>query len=329
MSPDEAVEQIRQLISKNGGRIEVPQQQGNPFIATFSNVGNQEGVNVDSLGDKPFLPWEVFKVTINLLIEEGGEVDRGDAMGCVLGEKNLQVNSVEGRVAKEVYNYQNGQRVFRRISPIANLLVLSGICNHGKGTLLLNKEATMTKFIEEFETIWADNPSSLLGKYKYQPNLTKKLDEIKPDKINRQIIYEMVLWKINRFPEIDDGLINEINTISGLERNQHNCENSRSIIEKLLRCRGIRLPMASTILRFANPNAFQIIDDRVCRVLSLEEKYPVKPVKITQGYLELSIKCYFKYLDKLNEICCDRLPFDQADRILYQLDIELGNKIGD
>ena len=328
MNPDEAVEKIRQLLLMNGGRIVVPQQQGNPFTATLSKEAKQEGVNVTNLGVKPFLPWEVFKETIRLLHEESGEAARGDAMGSVLGEKKLQFNSVEGRVAKEVYNYQKGERVFRRISPITNLLVLSGICNHGIGTLKL-KSDSMNKFIKEFEKIWANNPSSLLDEYKYQPNLTKKLDGISSDKIDRQLIYEMVLWKINRFPEINDDLINEINTISGLQRNQHNCEKSRSIIEKLLRCRGVRLPMASTILRFTNPNAFQIIDDRVCRVLSLEKKYPAKPAQITQGYLDSSIKCYFEYLDQLNKICCDRLPFDQADKILYQLDIALGNKIGD
>jgi len=37
---------------------------------------------------------------------------------------------------------------------------------------------------------------------------------------------------------------------------------------------------------------------------------------------------YFDYLDELRKVASEKLPFELADRILYQLDIELGNKIG-
>jgi len=90
------------------------------------------------------------------------------------------------------------------------------------------------------------------------------------------------------------------------------------------------LPMASTILRFVNSSVFQIIDDRVYRVLFPgENKYPSKPVEITESYLDNNVEIYFRYLDKLSEICDKNFPFVDADRILYKLDIEIGNKIGD
>ena len=38
---------------------------------------------------------------------------------------------------------------------------------------------------------------------------------------------------------------------------------------------------------------------------------------------------YFAYLDKLHKISDSSLPFEEADRILYLLDIKKGNKIGD
>jgi hypothetical protein len=87
--------------------------------------------------------------------------------------------------------------------------------------------------------------------------------------------------------------------------------------------------MASTILRFLNPKTFQIIDDRAYRVLlPREAKYPSKPNKLTETYVTTSIEVYFKYLDELHKVSSRKLPFHMADRILYQLDIELGNAIG-
>ncbi|OII59456.1 hypothetical protein BIW19_00170 [Pseudomonas putida] len=104
------------------------------------------------------------------------------------------------------------------------------------------------------------------------------------------------------------------------------------MLRKLLSSPGIRLPMASTILRFLNPNVFQIIDDRVFRVLLPgHRRYPNKPVNggKLDNYIKTSIDTYFNYLDAMHEVASEKLPFHLADRILYQLDIELGNKIGD
>lgn len=87
--------------------------------------------------------------------------------------------------------------------------------------------------------------------------------------------------------------------------------------------------MASTIFRFLNPDVFQIIDDRAFRVVCSNKKIPTKPLQVTEKYLEKSCEVYFDYIDQLHEICNDTLPFKEADRILYLLDIKLGNKIGD
>lgn len=43
---------------------------------------------------------------------------------------------------------------------------------------------------------------------------------------------------------------------------------AEEILRKLLMTPGIRLPMASTILRFKNPNVYQIIDQRAYRFLT-------------------------------------------------------------
>ena len=185
----------------------------------------------------------------------------------------------------------------------------------------------MSEFVIKYKNIWGDEPANLLDKYTFQTLLTAKLDNLNASNFSRQDLYEIVLWKVNRFPEVDDALLDELKELSGLENGQH--KTSEGVLKKLLCCKGIALPMASTILRFINPAVFQIIDDRAYRVLLPGKKmYPSKPQKITDGFINNSCSIYYNYLDEINKITSEKLPFSLADRILYQLDIELGNKIG-
>ena len=185
----------------------------------------------------------------------------------------------------------------------------------------------MSQFIDEYREIWGDNPESLLVDYDYHLKLTKELDDLNPDDLNHEMFYKIVLWKLSRFPYITDELLNKLKGISLIEPKKH--KQAREVIMELLNTSGIALPMATTILRFLNSKAFQIIDDRAYRVLLPgEPKYPTKPQKITDGYLNKSIEIYFTYLDKIHEVSSVKLPFESADRILYLLDIKLGNKIG-
>ncbi|MDQ0591691.1 thermostable 8-oxoguanine DNA glycosylase [Chryseobacterium ginsenosidimutans] len=121
---------------------------------------------------------------------------------------------------------------------------------------------------------------------------------------------EIVLWKTNRFPEIDDDLIVKINEL----RKGYDESLSDYILIKLLNSKGFDLPMASTFLRFINPDYFQIIDQRVYRIIhGVNLKIPFsKPKKI---------ELYKKYLIDLKEACtiCN-IPFSKSDRILYLLD---------
>ena len=81
--------------------------------------------------------------------------------------------------------------------------------------------------------------------------------------------------------------------------------------------KGVRLAMASTILRFRNPKVYQIIDQRVYRIIYGKElKYP-------ESNIDLQIKIYLDYLDKLKEVCAKySIKFEEADRILYKMDKE-------
>lgn len=185
----------------------------------------------------------------------------------------------------------------------------------------------MTDLISKYKTVWGDDPKKLLDEYSYLRELTVKLDALKPEDLDIKTFYEIVLWKLNRFPSIQDDLLDELKKVGTLKPRQH--REAKPVLNKMLKSPGIALPMASTILRFLNPSVFQIIDDRVYRVVHPgKAKYPAKPQKVNERYLTTSSNIYFEYLDELHKLSSEKLPFDKADRILYELDIKLGNKIG-
>jgi hypothetical protein len=190
-------------------------------------------------------------------------------------------------------------------------------------------EVYMTnKIIAQYKGVWGNDPSSLLRKYGYQPRLTPTLDGRGVNDWTREAFYEIVLWKINRWPEIDDKLLSGLPRLGNIKPRQH--RKAEDVLRALLSTPGIALPMTSTILRFLKPQTFQIIDDRVYRIVRPgAEKYPNKPGKINESYLKNSVRIYFGYLDELRRLCSKKLPFQLADRILYQLDVELGHRIGE
>ena len=147
------------------------------------------------------------------------------------------------------------------------------------------------------------------SEYKFQKELTKKLDSHKED-FTEMTLLEIVLWKTNRYPSVGTEIIEKINFL----RKNYSEDGARSLLGELLTLRGFDLPMASTVLRFACPNELQIIDQRVYRlILPGSLKIPYNK--------EAKIKLYFEYLIRLREVCNKhQIPFEKSDRILYQLD---------
>ena len=77
--------------------------------------------------------------------------------------------------------------------------------------------------------------------------------------------------------------------------------------------------MASTILKFKNKKIFQIIDQRVYRILY------GKPLKISSSLSERKINetimIYYNYLDKLSKVSkLLKVKFKDSDRVLYMMD---------
>lgn len=153
--------------------------------------------------------------------------------------------------------------------------------------------------------------------YKYQPELTSKLDWLDSD-FNQNIINEIILWKVNRYAEIASETLNFINKIKKSDK-IIDLNLTNDILLKLLdkKQKGVRLAMASTILRFKNPSIYQIIDQRVYRFIYGEE------LKYSETDITQQIDIYLRYLTELRNVCNDyNIDFESADRILYSMDKE-------
>lgn len=162
--------------------------------------------------------------------------------------------------------------------------------------------------------------------FDYQKELTEKLDKTKT-KFNQDLLNEIVLWKVNRYAKFNSTLINEINTISSWK--VLNEEKTHEILTSLLKTKGVQLAMASTILRFRNPNVFQIIDQRAYRVI---EGGPLKLSQINETSRDTTIKkqieIYIDYLKKIKK-ACKKLDIDfyDADRVLYIIDKNINKSV--
>jgi hypothetical protein len=176
-----------------------------------------------------------------------------------------------------------------------------------------------TVFEENFELKDSDKT------YNYQSELTQKLDK-NILSFNQDVINEIVLWKVNRFAEVDQStlkLVNNIVSITG----EINIEKTKEILKKLLLIKGIQLPMASTILRFRNNNIYQIIDQRVYRIIYEGQTLKLKTYPSKKNINE-QIDIYLNYLNDLRKICIKlEIPFCDSDRILYNADKRINKKI--
>ncbi|WMJ81459.1 hypothetical protein RBU49_04175 [Clostridium sp. MB40-C1] len=129
------IESIRARFQEKGSPSKIPLIKGNRcFSATMKN----DGIYVDNLNTQPFLPWVVFVETVKLITIKGGKALKGDAMNSKLGSGNLLLDSIEGYIACSIYGKKINDSVFRRISPIAGILIWASICRNEPGYLVLN-----------------------------------------------------------------------------------------------------------------------------------------------------------------------------------------------
>lgn len=154
--------------------------------------------------------------------------------------------------------------------------------------------------------------------FKYQELLTKKLDKYESN-LDQSIINEIVLWKVNRYVSIDADTLELLNKIDS-KSNEIDIEQTNEILIALLQTKGIQLPMASTILRFRNNKIYQIIDQRVYRIIYENKKLKLSSYQ-SKNNLKHQIELYLQYLIDLKNICIKlNIDFHDSDRILYKAD---------
>ena len=158
------------------------------------------------------------------------------------------------------------------------------------------------------------------GKFVYQKELTNELDQIGEKDFDEMIIFRIILWKINRYPDVENFPFSELNQLADIKPEEYvKCDD---VLRKMLKLRGIGLPIASTILRFKNPKVFPIIDQRAYRVI-MEDKLKTQSTKNDD-----LIDIYFKYVEKCREISNKyNIPFNMIDRVLYLFDKDKNKKI--
>ena len=125
---------IKNKFAATGSPAQVPLLRGH---GSFTAQLTHDGIRVDNLGTQPFLPWAVFQEAICILIRSGGKAKRGNAMNYRLGSPGLPLNSIEGHIAHVLYGKREGDTVFRRITPVACILIWAGVCKPAPGELIL------------------------------------------------------------------------------------------------------------------------------------------------------------------------------------------------
>lgn len=147
--------------------------------------------------------------------------------------------------------------------------------------------------------------------------------DFKNERENADIINEIVLWKINRLPKIDNELIIAIKDLSYKVTTYDNVNAHKNeiavIYNKLIKSTGVNAAMASTVLKMFMPEALPIIDQRAYREIFNGEEMPSK----------VDCDTYLKYVDEvIKQFNNERgIDFSNMDKVLYQRDKAKGNKI--
>src|SRR6267154_2690440 len=126
--------------------------------------------------------------------------------------------------------------------------------------------------------------SQFLNDYQYQRNLTESLDSVGSDLFGQALIDKIVLWKVNRYAPLRPTSLEALNSVVRLEPGSH--RSADNVIAALLQEPGVDLPMASTLLRFRNPETFQIIDRHAHRAVYGDD-YPLSSGSSDKAKIEL------------------------------------------
>ncbi|MGN7358462.1 hypothetical protein ACTHPF_13455 [Paenibacillus sp. SAF-054] len=128
----------------------------------------------------------------------------------------------------------------------------------------------------------------------------------------------VALWKINRVLDIPDDLLLELREFLSEEDLSIDNVKLKPLVNRLLECSGIGMPMVSSFLKFLRPDVFPIIDVRAYRAIYGKKIY----------YQSYSYDTYIDYVKKVYEIRDHfKMPLSEVDQQLYCFDKEYNGKI--
>ncbi len=193
----------------------------------------------------------------------------------------------------------------------------------------------MSKYNHEYflNEKYNGDAKKVLKKYKYNSvdSIRKRVDECDNNSEDelKNIINEIVLWKLNRMVFVDKMTTSKLIELKNIKSAEDaiTVDKDKVIMSMtcLLNSKGIRCPMASTIMHFFNPNVFPIFDQRAYRVIyKLDYKTSNNAKENVKMYMDYLEKCIIYYKNNNLDIF---FPFSEIDKYLYQLDKEIGNKV--
>jgi hypothetical protein len=136
------IERIKVKLNESGGKTTIPLLKGDPCEIWFSPDG--KGLESSKIPIANQLIWEVFTTTVDLVIEKGGKVEKGNARAGKLGSQRLPLVSVEGNIAHKVHKVSIGSSAFGPGFVVCAILHWAEICKNERGYLSINP----TFFIE-------------------------------------------------------------------------------------------------------------------------------------------------------------------------------------
>lgn len=155
--------------------------------------------------------------------------------------------------------------------------------------------------------------------YKFEYNLTEKediLENLNRNNLSIDDIRKIALWKYNRVINIEDEILEKLSKILNDKNLSIENEDVREIVEDIIQCKGVGMPLASTILKFLRPDIFPIIDVRAYRALFDKKIYTYTYDK----YIE-----YCKEIYKIRDI--KGMKLSEVDEQLYMFDKENNGEI--
>ena len=132
----DVVRKIKEKLNDNGGKAIISLYSGDSCDIGFDTNG--KGLVSSKIPPKNQLTWEAFDAAIEIVIENGGKIIKGNARMGKLGSDYLPIDSLEGHIAHKVHGVQIGESAFGPGFVIAAVLDWAEICHNERGYLRIN-----------------------------------------------------------------------------------------------------------------------------------------------------------------------------------------------